>query len=203
MKDINFSISCPDDTLLNISTPPNRYLKSPYIRSFQNEMVGLAIDREFNGTDLRVLLTIIGNLGYENILSLTQKEIGEQINIKPVEVTKSIKKLVKKGYLQVITKIGRQNIYMFNPTVAFKSRAKNLKELKHAWDNETLPDTQKHPIDIDRDLEPNLEDKLDDRVEQLSKQFDIPESKVRQILLSLVNKALSSDEQYQDVELPY
>ena len=164
MKDINFQISCPDDTLLNIFTISNKYLKLPYIRSFQEEMVGLAIDRDFNGTDFRVFLTIIGNLGYENILSLTQREIGEQIGIQPVEVTKSIKKLVKKGYLQVITKIGRQNIYMFNPSVAFKSRAKNLKELKHAWDSKTIPNTEKSPVDIDRDLEPDLEDKLDHKV---------------------------------------
>lgn len=203
MKDINFSINCPDDTLLNISTSPNKYLKSPYIRSFQDEMIGLAIDREFNGTDFRVLLTIIGNLGYENILSLTQKEIGEQINIKPVEVTKSIKKLVKKGYLQVITKIGRQNIYMFNPSVTFKSRAKNLKELKHAWDNEVLPNTEKQPIDIDTDLEPDLEDKLDDKVKQFSEQFDIPQSKVRQMLLSLVSQALTSENNNSELELPY
>ena len=201
MKDINFSISCPDDTFLNISTLPNRYLKLPYIRSFQDEMVSLAIDRELNGTDLRVLLTIIGNLGYENILTLTQREIGEQINIKQVEVAKSIKKLVKKGYLQVITKISRQNIYMFNPSIAFKSRAKNLRNLKQAWNDQTMPNTQNRPIDVDTDLEPDLEDKLDDKVEQLSQEFDIPQSKVRQMILSLVNQALSSDAE--DVELPY
>ena len=202
MRDINFKISCPDDALVNISTPPSKYLKLPYIRSFQEEMVSLAIDREFNGTDFRVFLTIIGNLGYENILSLTQKEIGEQIGIQSVEVTKSIKKLVKKGYLQIVTKIGRQNIYMFNPSVAFKSRAKNLKELKHAWNKETIPNTQKSSIDIDSDLEPDLEDKLDDKVSQLSQQFGVPQSKVRQIILSLVDQALESEEQ-EESELPY
>ena len=202
MKDINFQINCPDDALVNISTIPSKYLKLPYIRSFQKEMISLAVDRDFNGTDLRVFLTIIGNLGYENILSLTQKEIGEQIGIQPVEVTKSIKKLVKKDYLQVITKVGRQNIYMFNPSVAFKSRAKNLKELKHAWDRETTPNTQKFPIDIDKDLEPDLEDKLDDKVLQLSEQFGVPQNKVKQIILSLVDQALKNQDQ-EESEIPY
>ena len=202
MRSINFAINCPDDALINISTIPNKYLKFPYIRSFQEEMVNLAIDRDFNGTDLRVLLTIIGNLGYENILSLTQKEIGEQINIKPVEVTKSIKKLVEKGYLQVITKIGRQNIYMFNPSVAFKSRAKNLKDLKRSWNDQSVPNSQKKPVDIDSDLEADLEDKLDDKVEKLSQQFGVPQSKVRQIILSLVDQALASQNQ-EDLDLPY
>ncbi len=202
MRDINFKINCPDDALVNISTIPSKYLKFPYIRSFQEEMVSLAMDREFNGTDLRVFLTIIGNLGYENILSLTQKEIGEQIGIQSVEVTKSIKKLVKKGYLQVVTKIGRQNIYMFNPNIAFKSRAKNFKELKQAWDKQSFPNTQNRPIDLDSDLEPDLEDKLDDKVSQLSQQFGVPQSKVRQIILSLVNQALEPKAE-ETPEVPY
>ena len=202
MKNIDFKINCPDDALINISTIPNKYLKLPYIRSFQEEMVSLAVDRGFNGTDLRVFLVIIGNLGYENILSLTQKEIGDQVGIQPVEVTKSIKKLVNKGYLQVLTKIGRQNIYMFNPSVTFKSRAKNLKELKHAWDKGILPNTQKSPFDIETDLEPDLEDKLDYKVLELSEKFGVPKSKVRQIILSLANQALKEPDQ-EDMDLPY
>ena len=203
MKDIKIEINCPDDALLNISTIPNKYLKHPYIRSFQDEIVSLAADKEFNGTDLRVLLTIIGNLGYENILSLTQKQIGEQINVPTPEVTRSMKKLVKKEYLQVITKIGRQNIYMFNPSISFKSRAKNLKSLKRAWNEQDLPNTQNKPIDIDTDFDPDLEDKLDDKVKELSKEFDIPQTKLRKIILSLANQALNSKNEEKELELPY
>ena len=201
MKDINIKINCPDDASLNISTNPNKYLKLPYIRSFQDQMVTLAADKELNGTDLRVFLTIIGNLGYENILSLTQKQIGEQINVPSPEVTRSIKKLVKKDYLQVITKIGRQNIYMLNPSISFKSKAKNLKHLKQAWNDQTVPNTQNKPIDIDTDFEPDLEDKLDDKVKELSEEFDIPQTKVRKIIFSLVDQALTPDDE--ELELPY
>ena len=91
---------------------------------------------------------------------------------------------------------------MFNPSIAFKSRAKNLKELKKAWDKETVPNTQNRPIDIDTDLEPDLEDKLDYKVKQLSQQFGVSQSKVRQILLSLVDQALTSDAQ-EELDLPY
>ncbi len=91
---------------------------------------------------------------------------------------------------------------MVNPNVVFKSRAKNLKELKRAWDKETIPNTQKFPVDIDKDLEPDLEDKLDYKVSQLSQQFGVPQSKVRQIILSLVDQALESEEQ-EELEFPY
>ena len=135
-------------------------------------------------------------------MSISQQELSSQLAIHRSDVAKSIKKLISKGYLEIVDTVGRQNIYMFNPSVAFKSRAKNLKELKHAWNKETIPNTQKSSIDIDLDLEPDLEDKLDDKVSQLSQQFGVSRSKVRQIILSLVDQALESKEQ-EESELPY
>ena len=191
----------PEDTVVNVYPKPVKYLKHSHARVFLEEMIALGLDKEFSGNDLRVLLAIIGNLGYDNKVNISQHELGEQLNIHQTSVSRSLKKLVSKGYLQVIETIGRQNIYQFNPNVAFRSRAKNLKELKQAWDKQTLPNTQKYPIDMDTDLDPDLEDKLDHKVEQLSQEFDIPQSKVRQMILSLVNQALSSDDE--EIELPY
>ncbi len=191
----------PDNTMLNVFTKPNRYIKNSHARVFLEEMIALGTDKELSGNDYRVLLAIIGNLGYENKVSISQQQLGDQLNIHQARISKSIKKLVSKDYLQIIDTIGRRNIYQFNPNVAFRSRAKNLKELKQAWDEQIVPDTQKYPIDTDTDLETGLEDKLDTKVEQLSKQFDIPQSKVRQMILTLVDQTLSSD--HEDVELPY
>lgn len=191
----------PDDMNLNLIPAHQKHLKEDYVRFFQGYMKDLANDKTLNGQDLRVALTIISNLSYDNKFTLSHRQLAEQVGIQRPNVTKTVNKLVKKGYLQIIGKQGQQNVYMFNPSVAFKSRAKNLKELKYAWDHETLPNTQKYPIDLDTDLEADLEDKLDDKVEQLSKEFDIPQRKVRQMILSLVNQTLSSSDE--DVELPY
>ena len=199
---VKLEITCPNDTSLNVFTQPKKYLKHKYIRFFQDDLISTANDRDFNGTDLRVLLTALGNLDYDNKLIISHAKLGEQIGIKQQEITKSFKKLVKKGYIEVVDTIGRQNVYMFNPDIALKSKAKNLKDLKRAWDKKILPNTEKSPIDIDKDLEPDLEDKLDDKVSQLSQKFDVPQSKVRQIILSLVDQALESEEQ-EESEIPY
>ncbi|MDJ0732446.1 MAG: replication/maintenance protein RepL [Crocosphaera sp.] len=198
-KTIN--ISYPEDTVVSVFPKPKKYLKDSHIRCFSQEAIALGIDRDLSGTDLRVFLIIIGNVGYDNILNIAQSELANQSGICQQDISKSIKKLVSKGYLQVVDKIGRRNVYMLNPNVVFKSRAKNLKELKEAWNQQVLPNTQKHPIDIDTDLEAGLEDKLNMKVEQLSKKFDIPQSKVRQMILSLVDQTLSSDNE--EGELPY
>ncbi len=192
----------PDDVNLNLIPANQKYLKENYVRFFQEDMKDLANDKTFDGQDLRTTLAIISNLSYDNIFNLSHRELAEQIGIQRPNVTKTFNKLVKKGYLQIIGKQGQQNVYMFNPSIVFKSRAKNLKDLKKAWDKETIPKTQKSSIDIDLDLEPDLEDKLDDKVSQLSQQFGVSRSKVRQIILSLVDQALESEEQ-EESELPY
>ncbi len=192
----------PEDSVVNVFTKPGKHLKNDYARCFLNEMVALAVDRDFTGTDLRVLLAIIGNLGYDNTINISQGQLGQELNIKRQEVTKSVGKLVSKGYLQVIDKVGRQNIYQFNPHIAFRSRAKNYKDLCRAWQQETAPNTQKSPIDLDVDLDVDVGDKLDDKVSELSQQFGVAQSKVRQIILSLVNQALENKAQ-EDSEIPY
>ena len=200
--DNRIEICYSKEAVLNIFTAPSKYLKDPYARVFLDEINALGKDRNLSNTDFRVLMSIIGHLEYNNVVNISQKDLGEQLNIKQPNIAKSIKKLIDKGYLQVVDTIGRRNIYMLNPNVAFKARAKNLKELKHAWDKQTLPNTQKHPVDINTDLEPDLEDKLNDKVTQLSQQFGIPQSKVRQIILSLVDQALTSENQ-EDLDVPY
>ncbi len=195
-------VQYPEDTVVNVYPKPVKHLKNAHARYFLDEALALAMDRDFSGNDLRVLLAIIGNLGYDNILNISQQELGEQLSIDRAAVTRAVKKLISKGYLQVVDTAGRQNIYQLNPHVVFRSRAKNYKDLCRAWDKETLPNTQKSPVDLDLDLDIDLEDKLDDKVSQLSQKFGVPQSKVRQIILSLANQALEPSAQ-ENQELPY
>ncbi len=200
--DNKVEVQYPKDMVVNIYPKPVKYLKDAHTRLFSDEALGLAVDKELSATDFRVLLGIIANLSYENLVNISQQELEKQLSISQANISKSVKKLISKGYLQIVDKIGRRNIYMVNPNVVFRSRAKNLKELKYAWDKKAIPNTQKFPIDIDKDLEPDLEDKLDYKVSELSQQFGVPQSKVRQIILSLVDQALESEEQ-KESEIPY
>ncbi len=196
----------PDDTVVNVYPKPAKHLKNSYARYFLDEALALAVDRDFSGTDFRVLLAIIGNLDYDNIINISQKQLGEKLSIGQADISKSLKKLINKGYLQIINKIGRQNIYQFNPHIAFRSRAKNYKDLCRTWQQETAPNTQHSPVDLDVDLDVDVEDKLDDKVSELSQQFGVAQSKVRQIILSLVNQALENKAQQaseEDSEIPY
>ena len=48
----------PEDSVVNIFAKPGKYLKDDYARYFMSEMLGLAIDKDFSGNDLRVFLAI-------------------------------------------------------------------------------------------------------------------------------------------------
>ena len=202
MKSRKLEVYYPEDSVVNISAKPGKYLKNDYARYFTNEMLGLAVDKDFSGNDLRVFLAILANLGFENILNISQQKLADQLNIDRSAIGKSIKKLTSRGYLQVVNTVGRQNIYQFNPHIAFRSRAYNHKNLCRAWNQGTIPNTPNLPIDIDTDLEPDLEGKLEYKVTELSQQFGVPQSKVRQIILSLVNQALENQAQ-EDIDVPY
>ena len=198
MRNKKLEIYYPEDSVVNIFAKPGKYLKNDYARYFMSEILSLAVDKDFSGNDLRVFLAMLANLNYDNTLNISQQNLADQLNIDRSATGKSIKKLISKGYLQIIDKVGRQNIYQFNPHIAFRSRAKNYKDLCRAWQQETLPNTQKRPIDLDSDLDIDLEDKLDDKVSQLSQQFGVPQNKVKQIILSLVNQALENQDHKSD-----
>ena len=133
-----FEVSYDSDKPVLIVMPQKR-LGKDYLRMYQDAFLEIAQDKELNQTDTRVVLAILGKLGYENEFSLTQADLGNLLQVAPSNISKSMVKLENKGYLQVARTVGRQKIYQFNPYLAFRSRAKNFKGLCDQWDKQ---DTQ-------------------------------------------------------------
>ena len=111
-----------------------KYLGKDYLTMYQAAFLEIAQDKDFNQTDTRIILAILGKLAYENEFSLSQDDLGNLLQIAQPNVSKSMVKLEAKGYLQVLRTVGRQKIYMFNPYLAFRSRSKNFKGLCEKWD---------------------------------------------------------------------
>lgn len=112
---------------------PKHLSEMPHVRVFIDGIMTAILEESLTGQDLRVLMLCISEMEYENILNKSQAELAEKLGIKQQHVAKSIKKLIDGNLLQVIGKIGRQNVYRVSPLFAFKSRAKNLKGLIEAW----------------------------------------------------------------------
>jgi predicted transcriptional regulator len=69
-------------------------------------------------------------MDFENWINIPQKEIAEEIGIHKVNVSKAIKGLREKGYIEVYKK-GRENYYRIRPEVAWKgTEREHLKILR-------------------------------------------------------------------------
>lgn len=133
-----FEVSYDSDKPVLIVMSQKR-LGKDYLRMYQDAFREIAQDKELNHTDTRIILAILGELGYENEFNLSQADLGNLLQVAQPNISKSLLKLENKGYLQVVRTVGRQKIYQFNPYLAFRSRAKNFKNLCDQWDQgETL-----------------------------------------------------------------
>jgi DNA-binding MarR family transcriptional regulator len=130
-----FEVSYDSDKPVLIVMSQKR-LGKDYLRMYQDAFLEIAQDKELNQTDTRVVLAILGKLGYENEFNLSQDELGNLLQVAQPNISKSLVKLENKGYLQVARTVGRQKIYQFNPYLAFRSRAKNFKALCDQWDKQ-------------------------------------------------------------------
>jgi DNA-binding MarR family transcriptional regulator len=134
-NDRSITIEVPQDVHAVFYSWEKRHLrgKGNYIRVFQDVLLEMAKDRELNLTDHRVLLLILTKLGYENFFSLSQTEMGELLGINQANISRSLQKLEQRGFITLLDTPGRKKVYMVNPHIVFKTKAKDLKELEEDW----------------------------------------------------------------------
>jgi len=108
-----------------IVAPKKKMRNVRWFMGFQDFIEELSKDREIKGEDYRVLLFLLGNMDFENWIQVTQESIAKELGMERTNVTKAIKKLSKKGIIEV-AKRGRMNIYRLNPDIAWRGSYKNL-----------------------------------------------------------------------------
>ncbi len=82
----------------------------------------------FNLQELRVLFFMLGRLEFNNLISLTQKTIAEELNMKRQNVAMAIKGLAERNIISVLKK-GRNNFYKLNPEIAWRGKTKEWKNV--------------------------------------------------------------------------
>ena len=133
-------IEYPADKQIVVSSRIKKYLKSDYVRAFQEGLSEIICDRDLSGEDVRIFFGIVANLEYENIFRMPLAVLSRELGIDRSNISKSVSKLVRKNYLTKIDSQGRVNYYMADPRIAFKSRASKLNGVVDRWDE--LPQNQ-------------------------------------------------------------
>ena len=75
--------------------------------------------KELSNDEYKVLGYMLSVMDFENWINVPQKEIAKEIDIHKVNVSRAIKGLREKGYIEIYKK-GRENYYRIRPEVAWK-----------------------------------------------------------------------------------
>lgn len=129
-----YTIECGEDEKLFPLVTSKKKLKSAYTRVFHEGILELVNDRDLSGSDLRVFLAIIGNLGYENKFTMSITSLGELLGMQRQNVGSCIKNLVKRRYLRKEKGIGNVNFYLVDPTIAVRCRNSKYGKVIDLWD---------------------------------------------------------------------
>ena len=128
-------IEYPEDKQIVVSSRIKKYLKTDYVRAFQEGLSEIICDKDLSGEDVRIFFGIVANLEYENIFRMPLAVLSKELGIDRSNISKSVSKLVRKNYLTKIDSQGRINHYKADPRIAFKSRASKLNGVVDRWDD--------------------------------------------------------------------
>lgn len=67
---------------------------------------------------------VVKRLDYENYISMSQKEIAEELDMQPSNVSRALKKLISIGIIGVGPKVGRSRTYRLHPDAAWRGKPK-------------------------------------------------------------------------------
>lgn len=71
-----------------------------------------------------VFNALMARLDFENYIQVSQSDIAEELEMKPSNVSRAVRKLIDHGFIKVGPKVGRSLTYQLHPELAWKGKAK-------------------------------------------------------------------------------
>jgi predicted transcriptional regulator len=113
-----------------IAYPKPKITGNRWVMTFQDSLEIIATDEDMTGQTLKVMLLLMGNLEFENYITIKQVTIAEKLKMYKPDVSKAMKLLVAKGIILKV-KDGTTTAYKLNPHYGWKGKVVNRdKEIK-------------------------------------------------------------------------
>lgn len=71
-----------------------------------------------------VFNALMARLDFENFIQVSQSEIGIELDMKPSNVSRAVRKLCDLGFIRRGPKVGRSSTFQLHPELAWKGKAK-------------------------------------------------------------------------------
>lgn len=105
--------------------PRREKMSTPFVMLFQSS-VDTLLDREIDGTTLRVFLCFVQRADYGNWVHTTQRAIGQHLGISKPQMSRAVSILIKKGLLEKDNY--KPGLYRVNPDITWRGRASHHRE---------------------------------------------------------------------------
>lgn len=109
--------------------------------TFQDSLITIAKDKELTGEMKSVLFFLMGNLEFENYITIKQVEIAKQLEMQATHVSRAMRLLVGKNIILKV-KDGTTTGYKLNPTYGWKGKVENMELEKKRMAEEKIIDFQ-------------------------------------------------------------
>jgi len=134
MKKKTYIIECGLDKKIVAKEVISTKLHSDYVRAFQEGLLEIICDKDLTGDDIRVFLAIMSHMEFDNKFTMPLGHLAEAIGMKRQNVSKSVKKLLEKQYLNRDGNQGQVNHYMIDPRIIIRARNFNYTSIVKRWD---------------------------------------------------------------------
>jgi predicted transcriptional regulator len=97
----------------------------------------LAYPKRIGGAEYRVLHFLLARMDYEGSVQISQRDIGEVIDMKQPSIARAIKVLMEVGVIRSEGKPGQTATYTLNPYYGSRGKASNVIQMQKSWDEST------------------------------------------------------------------
>lgn len=108
---------------------PKQKFKAPFFLSFLQAQRDIGHMR-LPGRVLSVYLCLLGELRYENYVSISQKKLAESLKMSQSDISKCLKMLVDKGILEVLGFKNGTKCFRLSPTIGWRGKVNKIKRYK-------------------------------------------------------------------------
>ena len=126
-----------------IAYPKPKITGNRWMMTFQDSLEIIATDKDMTGQTLKVMLLVMGNLEFENYITIKQVEIAKKLEMDKSDVSKAMRLLVDKGIILKV-KQGTTTGYKLNPHYDWKGKVSNMEIEKNRIVKERVVDMQKY-----------------------------------------------------------
>ena len=126
-----------------IAYPKPKITGNRWMMTFQDSLAIIATDDDMTGQTLKVMLLLMGNLEFENYITIKQVAIAKKLDIDKADVSKAMRLLVDKGIILKV-KQGTTAGYKLNPHYGWKGKVSNMEIEKERIVKQRVVDMQQY-----------------------------------------------------------